>query len=357
MVAALAATISGEEVSPMRLTVREIAGRAATGDPEALYKLAMIHEQGFDSIPQDTVASLALYRLSAEGGNLEAQNYLGYKLLSQGDSEGLKWLEHAAIAGDSKAQANIGYLLLNSDLVENDDAKAAYWLERAASGGVATASSMLGDLYRDGRGVASDSLQAEAHYMAAIDAGLTDAAYKLVEMRGKEWESLPDSVRYAKAIYLYTHRAPQLAVPIFRSIAGIEPESQIAETTFGEVDSDGEVKDAVVVKDAGHAGEISDGTRWVAKSLAMLGDAYTRSMGVAYSYDKSLEYYLAAAIEGDPSAAFVISELLEIFPDALSEYLPEDAPLGAETSGYWLQKAADGGVATAEAAHRRLFAF
>ena len=87
----------------------------------------------------------------------------------------------------------------------------------------------------------------------------------------------------------------------------------------------------------------------------MLGDAYTRGLGVAYSHEKSLEYYLAAAIEGDPSAAFVISELLEIFPDALNDYLPEDATTESTNPSYWREKAETGGVNSAEEAHQRLF--
>lgn len=326
------AGLAGLAVAPIlahtdpREVIREVAERADKGDAPALYQLALLHEQGYDSIPQDTVRAMHLLRLSAEGGDLKAQNYLGYKLLQRGDATGLNWLEKAAIAGDAKAQGNIGYLLLNSDLVEHDPQKAAYWLERAATGGVATASSMLGDLYRDGNGVAQDSLQAEAHYEAAIDAGLTDAAYKLVDLRGKEWENLPDSIRYSKALYLYTHRTPELALPIFRSIAGIDEQNPQRQSTA-----------------------------LMAKSLAMLGDAYTRGLGVVYSHEKSLEYYLAAAIEGDPSAAFVISELLEIFPDALNDYLPEDATPESTSPSYWREKAEAGGINSAEEAHQRLF--
>lgn len=302
------------------LTIPEIFSSAEAGDPESQYQLHLIYERGFDTIPADSVKSMEYLRRSAENGLPKSQNLLGYYFIKSGDRKGLDWIEKAAAAGDAKAQANIGFLLLNSDIVERDPSKAAYWLERAASAGVATASSMLGDLYRYGDGVAQDSLQAEAHYYAAIDGGLADAAYKLVDMRGKDWDALPDSVRFAKAIYLYTRQAAGLAIPIFVSI-----------------------------------GEHSPDPEFRGKALAMLGNAYTRGLGVQYNHAISTEYFTRAAEEGDPSAAFIIAELLEIFPDALNDYLPKEVPEEMLTSPYWYRKAAEKGVTDAAEATRRLY--
>lgn len=313
------ASISGSPSAPCdspRPIIRELAAKADSGDAEALYQMALLHDRGFDSIPRDSILSLSLLRRSADKGNLKAQNLLGYKLMQSGDSSGLEWIEKAAIAGDPKAQGNIGYLLLNSKIVERDPRKASYWLERAANAGIATASSMLGDLYKTGEGVARDTLQAETRYCAAIDAGLADAAYKLADMLGEKWKTLPDSIQYGKAVYLYTHRAPDAALPIFRRL--------------GDNAADKSVK---------------------GKSLAMIGDAYTRGAGVAYDHDKSLEYYFRAASVGDPSAAFVIGELLEIFPDSLNGLTSDKDMHQAE---YWYSLAASQGVATAESATLRL---
>ena len=261
----LSAYSPAAKADDVRDIIRNFAVRADSGDADALYQLALLHERGYDSIPRDSIRAMQLLAESAGRGSLKAQNLLGYNLLNKGDRSGLQWIEKAALAGDAKAQGNIGFLLLNSDIVERDPSKAAYWLERAAAGGVATASSMLGDLYRYGDGVMKDTLQAEAHYYAALDAGLADAAYKLADMMAEKWNNLPDSVMYGKALYLYTHRAPDIAIPIF--------------SRLGEASVDNVIK---------------------GKSLSMLGDAYTRALGVDYSHDKSLEYYLKAALEGDP---------------------------------------------------------
>ncbi len=316
LLAAIVCVASSPVDEDVRNVIREFARKAEAGDPEALYQMAMLHERGYDSIPRDSVRARNLLERSAELGSLKAGNLLGYELIKQGDISGLNWIEKAAMAGDAKAQSNIGFLLLNSDIVERDPAKAAYWLERAAAGGVAAASSMLGDLYRDGDGVAQDSLQAESHYYAALDAGLVDAAYKLVDMMGSEWQELPDSAQYQKALYLYNHRAPDAALPIFIRLSDIA--------------TDKEVK---------------------GKSLAIIGDAHTRGAGVSYSHEKSLEYYYKAAEEGDPSAAFVIGELLEIFPDSLQSFTPNKEE---ESPQYWYDRAAAGGVHSAEEATRRI---
>lgn len=301
--------------------VRDVESRAEAGDPEALYQLALLYEKGFDSIPADSVKFISYLTDAAEKDWLPAQNYLGYLLLRDGrGKEGLHWIERAAIAGDAKAQGNLGFLLLDDgEASQNvrlgivaDNEKAAFWLQRAAAAGVATASSMLGDLYRDGRSVPQDSLQAATCYYAAIDAGLADAAYKLEAMEGKQWEQLAPADQLRLGLYLYTHRVPDLAIPVFQRLA------------------DG---GSSVPRDIRSA------------SLALLGDAYTRALGVGYDHDRSLEYYFRAAELGNAPAQFVISELLEIFPDALDEL--STAP---PTAGQLREAAARGGITSAEEA-------
>lgn len=336
--------LNPEEV---RLRVREVAGRAAEGDPEAIYQMATIYERGFDSIPRDSIKAVELYREAAGKGNLNSQNYLGYYLIKNAAnpsdaSEGLEWLEKAAIAGDPKAQSNIGFLLLGGNGVEQDYEKAAFWLERAAAAGVATASSMLGDLYRDGLGVARDSLQAEAHYYAAFDAGLADAAYKLEAMSASQWAQSSDEEQLATALHFYTRRAPQVAIPILVRL------------------SDGDSGNIGATMDS-----LADNTV-KARASALLGDAYTRGLGVAYNHEKSTEYYFKGALLGDSSAAFIISELLEIFPDALQDISSEMKKADQIRAGeindaelndpqYWRTKAAESGVTSAEEAMRHLF--
>lgn len=311
---------SPSELRERREAVEGVVSRAAEGDPEALYQMALIYERGFDSIPQDSVLSLEYLRRSAEAGSPKGANLLGY-LLMRGDGmpqdsvAGLQWIERAAEAGDPKAQSNIGYLLL-----ESDPARAAHWLERAAEGGVAPARSMLGDLYRDGRGVLRDTLQAEACYRAAFELGLADAAYKLEDLMRASWDTLPAAGRLREGLYLYTRNAPETGVRLFEGVAA----------------------DSLA----------ADSIR--ARALALLGDACTRARGADYDYDKSMRLYFEAARAGNPSAEFMIGELLEIFPDALDPLLAPTDPADFSSASYWLERAAAAGIPDAAAATRRL---
>ena len=98
-----------------------------------------------------------------------------------------------------------------------------------------------------------------------------------------------------------------------------------------------------------------------AEAQALMGDAYSRAQGVGYDYEKSLLYFLKAALGGNHPAQFVIGELLDIFPDVLSE--PQATELlrqygedinDCQSSSFWYGKAAMGGVTNAESASRLL---
>lgn len=315
--------------SPAELTrrheaVRDVAARADSGEPEALYQLSLLHERGYDSIPRDSVRALQLLRRAADAGHPAAENLLGYKLITGEDGvmrnpgEGLERLEHAASLGDSKALSNIGYLLLHGEGVEHDSAKAAYWLQRAADRGILTAASMLGDLYRDGNGVEQDSLAAASLYRMAFDKGLTDAGYKLYDLSKNEIDSLPATARLREGLYYFRRSMPDIGVRIFR---------QLSQDSLPEMR---------------------------ARAKALLGDAYSRGRGVDYDYALSTRYYLEAAREGDPSAQFIIGELLEIFPDALEGMLLPSDPPDFSSASFWLECAASAGISDASSAFKRL---
>lgn len=245
-------------------------------------------------------------------------NLLGYRLISEGEDarEGILWLEKAADAGDLKAASNLGWLLLQGEHVPRDVGKAVFWLGKAADGGLTIAQSLLGDLYRDGRGVPPDTLKADSLYRAAYERGFADAGYKLADLNKDRYAELSpeDAVREGK--YYYYGFAPSEGVKLFYQAA-----------------------------DAGNA-----------EAMALLGDAYTRAVGVPYDHNLSLAYYCRAAIAGNPSAQFVLAELLEIFPDALDALDPEIInhagidPQTLESPVYWYDRAAEAGVTSAEEA-------
>lgn len=301
--------------------VVRLAALADAGDAEALFILGTLHDSGYDTIPVDSLRSTELYRLAAEKGYAPAMNFLGYRLISgeveavgRDAAEGLRWLQKAAEAGDMKAASNIGWLLMEGRDVERDYGKAAYWLSKAAQGGLPIAQSLLGDLYRDGLGVDADTLRADSLYREAFGRGLPDAGYKIAALNSERYKGLTPEEAVEEGKYFYYGYAPSEGVKLFYQAA-----------------------------DAGNA-----------EALALLGDAYTRAVGVPYDHNLSVSYFARAAAAGNPSAQFVIGELLEIFPDALSGVeLPDGMTLNPDPF-YWYEKAAGAGITTAEEADAAL---
>lgn len=256
----------------------------------------------------------AEFRQRAQDGDPEAMNYLGYLLLSGAEgverdaAEGLSWLVKAASAGSVKAASNLGWLFLEGDLVEKDEVEGARWIARAADAGLPVALSLLGDLYLDGRGVAPDTVAADSLYRQAFERGLGDAGYKLFALNKNRYEEMTPGEQVEAGKYFYLRGAPSEGVKLFYMAA-----------------------------DAGSP----DG-------LALLGDAYSRAVGVPYDYDLSMKYFVEAALAGNPSAQFVIGELLEIFPDALREFDGQEGV--SDDPRFWFDKAAEGGVGDAETA-------
>lgn len=316
--------VASDEVERSRRAVRGLSHKAAGGDPKAIYDLAVLHDIGYDSIPVDSAVSTALYLRAAEKGYPPAMNYLGFRYfngeyLRQDIDSALFWMAKAAGAGDVKAASNLGYLLSHDDAVTRDYPQAVYWLTMASDAGLPVAQSLLADMLRQGLGISKDSVKAEKLYTSAIENGLQDAELKLLSMKGREWEDLSPDSAVALGRYYYSHRAPFIGVTLFENAAAHNNPD----------------------------------------ALALLGDAYSRAAGVEYDHDKSVSYFLQAAILDQPSAQFVIGELLDIFPDALSDSIPADIiadtyqdsiPAGITTASYWYEKASDAGISNAATA-------
>lgn len=322
-VVAKAEAVPGE-VTKERIALRELAARAAEGDAKAIYNLATLHDTGFDSIPVDSAVSTALYRLAAEKGYAPAMNYLGFRYFNgdyvrQDIDSALYWLAKAAGAGDVRAASNLGYLLSHDSAVTRDYPQAVYWLTKAADAQLPVAQSLLADLLRQGLGAPKDTAKAELLYTTAIEHGLQDAELKLLSMKGRVWERLTPDSAVTLGRYYYTRRAPFIGATLFENAAAYDNPD----------------------------------------ALALLGDAYSRAVGVEYNHEKSLACFLCAALLGQPSAQFVIGELLDVFPDALSdsipssiiaEFYPDSLPDDIYSAQFWYGKASEAGIHDAETA-------
>lgn len=331
-----------------RRAFRQFEQRAENGDAEAQYRLATVLETGWDSVPADSVRALSLMQRSAQNGFPPAMNYLGYlygkgyevgnrELIPVDRDSSLMWLRRSADAGDPRAVSNLAYLLLNDTVSTlssetrlhtqaQNDSIAFVYLQKGASAQIPTAFSMLGDMYRDGRWVKRDTLKAAANYEAALERGLGDAEARLIALMGRRWQRLPQDSAFNLGLRYYTGYAPGAGVLLLE-----------------------------------RAAEIPDTIGTGARAMALLGDAYSRGVGVRYSHDKSLAYFARAALAGNPSAMLILAETLEVFPDALQS-LPAAFP-DRETAIDLLSdpvrlraEAARCGIRNSTDAHRALFA-
>ena len=106
---------------------------------------------------QDTPSAqeLADLRASAEQGDAEAQNNLGFmysigKGVPQDDAEAVRWFRLAAEQGDAYAQYNLGRMYRYGEGVPQETAEAVRWFRLAAEQGHAYAQYNLGRMYATG---------------------------------------------------------------------------------------------------------------------------------------------------------------------------------------------------------------
>ncbi|GGA56818.1 peptidoglycan-binding protein [Pelagibacterium lentulum] len=91
-------------------------------------------------------------------------------------------LRQAAESGDMRAQFEIGAILTEGHVVEQDLEQAAAWYERSAAQGFAPAQYRLGNLYEGGRGVERDLEMARLWYQRAAEAGNRMSMHNLASL-------------------------------------------------------------------------------------------------------------------------------------------------------------------------------
>lgn len=236
----------------------------------------------------------------------------GYDSIAIDTLRSLSLYMKAAEKGYAPARNYIGFKYYNGDgLTQNTDS-ALYWIHLAADDGDITAAANLGYLLTEGRGVAHDVPEALKWLTIASEGGVTGAQIKLVELEEEKWKGLPTDSLLKDGIRYYIGRAPILGSAILEIVAD----------------------------------------RDVPKAMAILGDAYSKGLGVPYNHQKSIDYFFMAADKGDPSAQFIVAEMLEIFPDVI----PSDSVIIENSDAlYWYERAKEGGVTDSDKAYQLLF--
>lgn len=295
------------ETDSLRTLIMAVAD---TASPEVIFRIATLLESGSQSLTPDTAAAIRLLTRAADSNYPPALNYLGYKYITgtgvaPDTAAGVRMIHRAAYLGDARSYNNLGWFYLQGEVVPRDYAEALRWFELASRGGAPTAAAMLGDMYRDGLGTMPDTLAADSLYTLAIRRGLGDAQLRLIGLNASRWQSLtPDSL-LTLGLSFYPAPGPAAGVVLFG-----------------------------IAADKG-----------CPRADALLGDAYSRGIGVHADDKTALTHYYRAATGGNPSAAYVVAELLDMYPDALL-ILDSDTTL-IDDPRYWYDHAAHGGISDA----------
>lgn len=118
-------------------------GPAAAGDPDAAFNLGQAYKYG-RGVPQDLGRAIQLFGQAAAKGHKQAEANLGLLMFQTGDHAGaIPHLEHAAAAGDPRAQYYLGTALFNGDGLPVDQTRAYALMTLAAASGLPPAANSL----------------------------------------------------------------------------------------------------------------------------------------------------------------------------------------------------------------------
>lgn len=136
--------------------------------------LANMHYNGQGGLPKNIDAALALYKSSAEGGDvigMVATGNINYYTI--GDlNEALTWYRKAAERGDAYATGMVGFVYYKGNNNFNKDiAQAKYWFERGAAKEDAESINAIGLMYLQGVHVNQCYSEAFNWFMKGINAG------------------------------------------------------------------------------------------------------------------------------------------------------------------------------------------
>lgn len=253
----------------------------------------------------DSVAMFVLARMMETGKD---------RVLSKQDSSDILSLyKSSAAAGYGPAMNYLGFRYYKGDGLKHDVDSAIFWIKKAADLGDITAATNLGYLFLESPEIPRDETEAVKWLAKAAEAGVNEAQFKLIELKEDEWRKLPLDSVLNLGINYYTAKSPIMGVHLIEIAA--ESENP--------------------------------------KALALLGDAYSKGLGVPYDHKKSNEYFFRAAKDGDPSAQFIVGELLEIFPDIFVDR--DDEIEEISNPQFWYDKAAAQGVNDSQRAFTLLY--
>lgn len=278
---------------PRALALATLLGLAAFAvsaedKPTGLAKAVAAAEKGDAATAEPLLRALAI-------DNDEAAAWLGFLLVQRGDeasvTEGMILLRRTSFAGNARAKYGLAFQYLAGAGTNRDDIEAARLFREAAEAGIARAAYNLGLMHAAGRGVPRDPAQALKWYEHAAKAGDPYGAYA-----------------WARAL----ETSPQAA------------------QRWGEI--------APLYLGAAKLGHLPAAVRYGAMLL--------EGRGVRRDRERAELWLRHAADNGYPEAALLMGDLFGQIALSRTGSQQESA---AKTAAAWYQRAADAGVAMAQA--------
>ena len=131
----LADGLAAFETKNFSLAMQHLTPLADQGEPEALFRVAIIHQNGL-VWSQDDAKAYAMMKEAAEKKHPFAQHSLGF-MSYQGECTernmdlAIEWFTKAARQGLSGSMVTLGMIYDSGDGVEKDEEKAQQWYQRA----------------------------------------------------------------------------------------------------------------------------------------------------------------------------------------------------------------------------------
>ncbi len=175
----------GDGISKDHTESAKWAKKAADlGDAEGMHNIGMQYYYG-DGIPVDLKKAEHYLRKAVEHDVWEAFKLLWQLYLKNSEllhDETVQWYRKTADGGNSEAQYYMG-LIAYKDKRPGSDTEMIKWLKRAALQGHGDAQELLGQLYFSGEVVEKDLVESEKWLKAAMESGLGYATYMLANFR------------------------------------------------------------------------------------------------------------------------------------------------------------------------------
>ena len=291
-----------------------------------------------------TEEELPEVRKKAEKGHPGAQNELGSYYLKRKDySLAMEWFQKAAKFGNARAQNNLGLMYEHGMGVPQDYERAVEWYLKAAEQANASAENNLGLMFEKGLGVKQSYAKAKEWYEKASEHGNKRATYNLGLMyhngRGVKKDVMKAAELYRKAAEK-DHANAHIALGRMYANGTLgKRDYKKAHEHFQRALEIGEKdNDSYIVQ---RAREVMEATG----TLNNLGLMYDRGDGVRKDYGKAVEFYRAAAEQGDITAQYNMGVMYENGRGVEKDY---------KKAVEWYTKAAEQGYAQAQKNLERL---